>query len=46
MKKIIKAMVLALLLVGCLSSNAFAAVMVPIEPLWDNVPKEPGDRSA
>lgn len=37
MKKIIKTMVLAILMVGCLSSNAFAAVIAPIEPLWDNV---------
>ena len=37
MKKIIKTMVFAILMVGCLSSNAFAAVIAPIEPLWDNV---------
>jgi hypothetical protein len=37
MKKIIKTMVLAILMVGCLSSNVFAAVIAPIEPLWDNV---------
>ena len=30
-------MVLAILMVGCLTSSVLAAVIVPIAPLWDNV---------
>lgn len=37
MKKVLKAMVLAILMVGCLVSGVMAAVVVPIEPQWDNV---------
>lgn len=37
MKKVLKTMVLTILMVVCLTSSVFATVIVPIEPLWDNV---------
>lgn len=37
MKKVLQTMLLAILMVGCLTSSVFAAVIVPIAPLWDNV---------
>lgn len=37
MKKVLQTIMLAILMVGCLTSNVIAAVIVPIEPMWDNV---------
>lgn len=37
MKKIMKTIVLAILMVSCLASSVLAVSIVPIEPLWDNV---------
>ena len=37
MKKVMKTIVLAILMVSCLASSVLAVSIVPIEPLWDNV---------
>lgn len=37
MKKVLNTIMLAILMVSCLTSNVMAAVVVPLEPLWDNV---------
>lgn len=37
MRKVMKTIVLAILMLTCLASSVLAVGIVPIEPLWDNV---------